>query len=82
MIITIHLTKIVVRLCQGSMCFSLTIQDGITAVDAASLGEHADVVDILMKARADANPMVQYKSKKVNRSNLTCKVTYTLVTIE
>ena len=58
MIITIHLTKIVVRLCQGSMCFSLTIQDGITAVDAASLGEHADVVDILMKARADANPMV------------------------
>ena len=40
------------------MCFSLTIQDGVTAVDAASLGGHTDVVDILVKAGADANPMV------------------------
>ena len=36
------------------------MQDGFTAVDAASLREHADVVDILVKARAEANPMVSY----------------------
>ena len=58
MIITIHFTKIVVRLCKESICFSLTIQDGLTAVDAASLGGHTDVVDILIKAGADANPLV------------------------
>ena len=40
------------------MCFSLTIQNGVTAVDAASLKEHAHVVDILVKARAEANTMV------------------------
>ena len=40
------------------MCFSLTIQDGVTAVDAASLRGHTDVVDIFVKAGAYANPMV------------------------
>ena len=40
------------------MCFSLTIQIGFTAFDGASMLGHTDVVDILMKARVDANPMV------------------------
>ena len=39
------------------MCFSLTIQDGDTAVNLARLGGHTDVVDILVKAGA-ANPLV------------------------
>ena len=40
------------------MCFSLTTQDGVTAVNLASLGGHPDVVDILVKAGADYNQMV------------------------
>ena len=40
------------------MCFSLTVQDVVTALHAALRREHADVVDILVKARAEANPMV------------------------
>ena len=61
-IITVHLedlTNIVVRLFNiRNQCVSPNIQDGVTAFDAASLGGHAHVVDILMKAGADANPMV------------------------
>ena len=40
------------------MCFLLTVQNGVTAVDVARLRGHTDVVDILMKSRAETNPMV------------------------
>ena len=40
------------------MCLSLTIQDVVTALDVAHLRGHADVVDILVKASAEANSMV------------------------
>ena len=40
------------------MALSLTLQDGVDAVYAASLRGHTDVVGILVKAGADANPKV------------------------
>ena len=40
------------------MSFSLTTQNGDTAVDSARKSAHTDVVDILVKEGADANPMV------------------------